>query len=197
MRLFKSVLLQKQNKQQEIIWLDNALSVYFVQFYQFTVSQGFQTSLKVNKRKKASCLFYAFIHARVILRGDMRVQCNQMERCLFLEKMGCYTGSSSYYFSFKESQAVNAILQPIFRVIQNILAAQKADGILGSIKRVVASRARGVIVPLYSTITRPHLEYCIRVWDSQHRNDVELLERIQGRAAKMERGWSTSPMKTG
>ena len=33
-----------------------------------------------------------------------------------------------------------------------------------------------------------HLEYCVQVWGSQHRKDVELLERVQSRAMRMIRG---------
>lgn len=58
----------------------------------------------------------------------------------------------------------------------HVLAAQKDNHVLGCIKNSVASRLSELILPLYSTLVRPHLEFCIQPWGPKHKRYRELLD---------------------
>ena len=82
------------------------------------------------------------------------------------------------------------------RSLQCILAVQKANCILGCIKREEAHRMRKVIVLLLcpheapSGVLHPGL-------GPQHNRTMQLLEQTQKRDMKMIKRWNTSPVKKG
>jgi len=56
---------------------------------------------------------------------------------------------------------------------------------LGVINRSIKSKDRDILLSLYKSLVRPHLEYCIPAWSPHYAKDKELIERIQHRFTRM------------
>lgn len=64
-------------------------------------------------------------------------------------------------------------------------AYTKASKVLGMIGRTFSYKSRDIMVRLYKSLVRPHLEFCISAWSPYFKKDKELLERIQHRFTRM------------
>ncbi|TRZ18940.1 hypothetical protein HGM15179_008171, partial [Zosterops borbonicus] len=72
---------------------------------------------------------------------------------------------------------------------QCVLVAKKPNGVLGCIRKSVASRTREVILSLYSFLVRPHLEFCVLFWDPQLKKKQGTTGDVPKGATKMINGW--------
>jgi len=58
-------------------------------------------------------------------------------------------------------------------------ACTRAMRILGIINRTIVFRHPDIMLRLYKSLVRPHLEYCTAAWSPHYCKDKELIERLQ------------------
>ena len=63
--------------------------------------------------------------------------------------------------------------------------AKKANSILHLISRNLRSCPRAARIVAYTTLVRPKLEYSSTVWDPHTKDDINILERVNRRAARL------------
>ena len=62
---------------------------------------------------------------------------------------------------------------------------KKANKTMGIIRRNFKNLNRKVIVKLYKSLVRPHVDYCVQVWKPYFKKDIDLIEGVQRRMTKM------------
>lgn len=68
-------------------------------------------------------------------------------------------------------------------------AYAKASRVLGMIGRNIRYKSREVMLRLYKSMVRPHVEYCTVAWSPHYVKDKQLIEKIQRRFIKMIPGF--------
>lgn len=64
-------------------------------------------------------------------------------------------------------------------------ATKKANRTLGMVKRAFKYRSKRIILQLYKSLIRPHLDYSIQAWRPYQQKDIKLLEGVQRRTTKI------------
>ena len=64
-------------------------------------------------------------------------------------------------------------------------SCKTANRVLGFIARNFGYKNKELILPLYKSLVRPHLEHAVQFWSPNLRRDIDKIEKIQRRAIKM------------
>jgi len=76
---------------------------------------------------------------------------------------------------------------------QSMYACNKAMKVLGMIKRTITFKDMRVMLSLYKSLVRPHIEYCISAWSPHYKKDKEIIEKVQRRFTKMVNNMERKP----
>jgi ribonuclease P/MRP protein subunit RPP40 len=86
----------------------------------------------------------------------------------------------------KQEKDLSIIIESSGKFSQQCLTAvNKANSLVGMIRRSIQYKSKGVIVKLFKSLVRPKLEYCIQAWSPYLRKDIDMIERVQRRALKV------------
>jgi hypothetical protein len=114
-----------------------------------------------------------------------------LAKCVVMHIGGKNT-EASYVLGGKELSVVTeekdlgVITSNDFKVSkQCIKAASKGNQILGLINRAITCKKKRVILNLYKSLVRPHLEYCTQAWRPHLNKDIDILEKVQRRATRI------------
>ena len=85
-----------------------------------------------------------------------------------------------------EEKDLGVVFDPSLKFTVHVAkVSNKANSIIGLIKRTFTYMDVDMFLPLYKTLVRPHLEYANCVWNPFLRKDIDRLEKVQRRATKI------------
>jgi len=107
-----------------------------------------------------------------------------VEKCKVMH-LGCHNANSDYYMNGQLLQKTKAERDLGITITDDgKVAGQceqaycKANRMLGLVKRSVKYRHPKILIKLYKTLVRPHMEYSMSAWNPHYQKNKCLLERV-------------------
>ena len=85
-----------------------------------------------------------------------------------------------------EEKDLGVIIQDNLKVDKQVAASvAKAIKMLGMIRQSFKSRDEKMMLQLYKSVVRPHVEFAISSWSPHFKKDIEAIEKIQHRFTRL------------
>ena len=88
-----------------------------------------------------------------------------------------------------EEKDLGVTIRKYLKVSSQCVKIFKAANQIMGMKRTFTFKTKDNLLQLYNCLVRPHLEYCMQVWNPYLKKDIDLLEGVQCRATKMILGY--------
>ena len=66
-------------------------------------------------------------------------------------------------------------------------ACKRANQEIDRIRRSFVSRSPAFLSNMYKLYVRPHMEYCVEVWNPKYKGDIDKMEKVQNKMTRMVR----------
>ena len=97
-----------------------------------------------------------------------------------------YTMNNKELQTVSEEKDLGVIIQDNLKVDKQVAASvAKANKMLGMIRRSFKSRDEKMMLQLYKSVVRPHVEFAISSWSPHFKKDIEAIEKIQHRFTRL------------
>ena len=100
-----------------------------------------------------------------------------------------YTTNGHQLEELKSEKDLGVVISQDLKVFEQCQQAYtKANSMLGLLKRSITIKDRQVMLQLYKSLVRPHLEFCSSAWSPHYQKDKALLEKVQHRFTRLVTG---------
>lgn len=78
----------------------------------------------------------------------------------------------------EQEKDLGVLIQMSLKPKHHIAEVKTANMVLGIIQSNFTYKSADIIIPLYKSLVRPNLEYCVLAWSPYTKHDIDLIKKM-------------------